>query len=250
MRLKLVFQLENNTLDIQYRKSIISWIKHALQQYDENLFQEIYNNNNKKTFTFAPILSKPKFNKKEITMQDNQFSIVFSAYNYIHGLHLYNSFLKQKFQKFSLNKNSMTLTNICMIPENKIIQSSIKVKMSSPLIVRNHNRETLKDLYYGIDKQEFEKYLKINIEEQIKAENLDTSLLQDFKIIPIQAKKIVIPLYEKMIECTVGSFELQGNIELLEYLYKAGMRCEEGHGIRLVRINIRKEEKWNNLKYY
>ena len=56
MRLKLIFQLENNKLDIQYRKSIISWIKHALQSYDENLFQEIYNNNNKKTFTFAPIL--------------------------------------------------------------------------------------------------------------------------------------------------------------------------------------------------
>lgn len=250
MRLKLIFQLENNTLDIQYRKSIISWIKHALQSYDENLFQEIYNNNNKKTFTFAPILSNPKFDKEEITMQDNQFSIVFSGYNYFACLLMYNSFLKQKFQKFSLSKNSMTLTNICMIPENKIIESSIKVKMSSPLIVRNHNRETLKDLYYGIDKQEFEKYLKINIEEQIKAENLDTSLLQNFKIIPMQAKKIVIPLYEKMIECTVGSFELQGNIELLEYLYKAGIRCKEGHGVRFIRINIRKEEKWNNLKYY
>lgn len=250
MRLKLIFQLENNTLDIQYRKSIISWIKHALQSYDENLFQEIYNNNNKKTFTFAPILSNPKFDKEKVTMQDNQFSIVFSGYNYFSCLLMYNSFLKQKFQKFSLSKNSMTLTNICMIPENKIIEGNIKVKMSSPLIVRNHNKETLKDLYYGFDKQEFEKYLKINIEEQIKAENLDTSLLQNFKITPIQAKKIVIPLYEKMIECTVGSFELQGNIKLLEYLYKAGMRYKEGYGIRFIRINIRKEEKWNNLKYY
>ena len=93
MRLKLIFQLENNTLDIQYRKSIISWIKHALQSYDENLFQEIYNNNNKKTFAFAPILSIPKFDKEKITMQDNQFSVVFSAYNYIYGLHLYLSLI-------------------------------------------------------------------------------------------------------------------------------------------------------------
>lgn len=236
MRLKLIFQLENNKLDIQYRKSIISWIKHALQSYDENLFQEIYNNNNKKTFTFAPILSNPKFDKEEITMQNNQFSIVFSGYNYFHCLLMYNSFLKQKFQKFSLIKNSMTLTNICMIPENKIIESNIKVKMSSPLIVRNHNKETLKDLYYGFDKQEFEKYLKINIEEQMKAENLDTSLLQNFKITPIQAKKIVIPLYEKMIECTIGSFELQGDIQLLDYLYKAGMGSKKAMGFGLFEL--------------
>lgn len=236
MRLKLIFQLENNKLDIQYRKSIISWIKHALQSYDENLFQEIYNNNNKKTFTFAPILSNPKFDKEEITMQDNQFSVVFSGYNYFHCLLMYNSFLKQKFQKFSLSKNSMTLTNICMIPENKIIESNIKVKLSSPLIVRNHNKETLKDLYYGFDRQEFGKYLKINIEEQIKAENLDTSLLQSFKITPIQAKKIVIPLYEKMIECTIGSFELQGDIQLLDYLYKAGMGSKKAMGFGLFEL--------------
>ena len=195
MRLKLVFRLENNTLDIQYRKSIISWIKHALQQYDENLFQEIYNNNNKKTFTFAPILSKPKFNKKEITMQDNQFSIVFSAYNYIHGLHLYNSFLKQKFQKFSLNKNSMELTSIIMLKEREINEDKIVIKMSSPIICRNHDKTTLKDMYYAYDREEFQKYIRINIEEQLIAENLNTQLLNDFEIIPIDAKKLIIPVF-------------------------------------------------------
>ncbi len=41
MRLKLVFALENNKIDIQYRKSIISWIKHSLEDYDENLYKEI-----------------------------------------------------------------------------------------------------------------------------------------------------------------------------------------------------------------
>ena len=223
MRLKLIFQLENNKLDIQYRKSIISWIKHALQSYDENLFQEIYNNNNKKTFTFAPILSNPKFDKEEITMQDNQFSIVFSAYNYIYGLHLYNSFVKQKFQKFSLNKNSMKLTSIIMLKEREINEDKIIIKMSSPIICRNHDKTTLKDMYYAYDKEEFQKYIRINIEEQLIAENLNIQLLNNFEITPINAKKIIIPVYEKMIECSLGIFELYGNTELLKYLYKAVM---------------------------
>lgn len=236
MRLKLIFQLENNILDIQYRKSIISWIKHALQAYDENLFQEIYNNNNKKTFTFAPILSNPKFDKEKVTMQDNQFSIVFSAYNYIYGLHLYNSFVKQKFQKFSLNQNSMKLTSIIMLKEKEINENEIAIKMSSPIICRNHDKTTLKDMYYAYDREEFTKYLKINIEEQLAAENLNTALLNDFEITPINAKKIILPVYEKMIECSVGIFKLHGNIELLKYLYKAGIGSKKAMGFGLFEI--------------
>lgn len=234
MRLKLFFQLENNMLDVQYRKGIISWIKHAIQEYDENLFNQIYSKNQKKTFTFAPILSKPIFDKEKIQMQDNQFSIMFSAYNYPYALHLYNSFLKQKFQKFSLYKNSMTLTSIVMIPEKTIETSSINIKMSSPIIVRNHDRDTLKDMYYAYDREEFNKYIRINIEEQLKEEKLESSLLEGFKIEPLQAKKIIIPVYEKMIECSVGTFKLSGNVKLLEYLQKAGIRCQKSNGIWIV----------------
>ena len=77
MRLKLYFELENQTISIQYRKSIISFIKHAIQEYDETLYQEIYAGNNKKTLTWAPILSKPKFEKEKIILGDTNFSIIF-----------------------------------------------------------------------------------------------------------------------------------------------------------------------------
>lgn len=236
MRLKLVFELENGKLDIQYRKGIISWIKQAIQTYDENLFQEMYHANQKKTFTFAPILSAPKFEKEEIIMQDNQFSILFSAYNYSHALHLYNSFLGQKFKKFSLFQNSMTLKQIIMIPETQITTEKIIIKMVSPLIVRNHNRETLKDMYYAYNREEFKEYLNINIEEQLQAEKLNSNILKDFTILPIHAKKIVIPVYEKMIECTIGTFQLEGNIELLDYLYKAGIGAKKAMGFGLFEI--------------
>jgi len=63
MRLKLFFKLEDNKIDVQYRKSIISWIKHSLENYDKDLYKEIYEGNRKKTFTFATILPKPQFGK-------------------------------------------------------------------------------------------------------------------------------------------------------------------------------------------
>lgn len=236
MRIKLFFELENNTISQQYRRGIISWIKNAIQKYDDNLFHEIYKDNRKKTFSWAPILSKPTFYKEEIIMQDNQFSLIFSAYEYSHALHLYNAFLKQKFQKYPLNKNTMTLKNISMISEKEIVEEEIQIKTISPIICRNHNRETLKDMYYAYDKEEFQKYIRINIGEQLEAENLNSGLLENFEIQALQAKKIVIPVYEKMIECSIGTFELKGNTKLLNYLYKAGIGAKKAMGFGLFEI--------------
>ena len=236
MRMRLYFKLEKNVIDVQYRKSIISWIKHAIQEYDEKLFEQMYNANQKKTFCFATILPHPNFQEEEVILSDNQFYIIFSAYNYSHALHLYNSFLSQKNKAFHLNQNSMTLVSMSMIPEKTINTDSIKIKMSSPLVVRNHNRETLKDMYYSYTRDEFENYLRINISEQLQFENLDFSLLDDFKITPINAKKIVIPVYEKMIECSLGEFELQGKTKLLDYLYKGGIGTKKAMGFGLFEI--------------
>lgn len=234
MRLKLYFELENKTISIQYRKSIISFIKHAIQEYDEILYQEIYAGNNKKTFAWAPILFKPKFEQEKIILEDTNFSIIFSAYNYLYALHIYNAFLNQRFKKFSLNKNSMTLKSISMIPENQITSNKIQIKMSSPLISRDHNRETLKDMYYSFERPEFEKYIKINILEQMKKEALDSSLLEGFKIQSIQGKKVIVKLYEKKIEASIGTFEIEGNAKLLDYLYRAGIGSKKAMGFRAI----------------
>ena len=91
-------------------------------------------------------------------------------------------------------------------------------------------------MYYAYNKEGFQKYIRINIEEQLQAENLDSSLLEGFEIQELQAKKIVIPVYEKMIECSLGSFELTGERELLDYLYKAGMGSKKAMGFGLFEI--------------
>lgn len=236
MRFKMYFELEKPKIDIQYRKSIISYIKHAIQEYDENLYQTIYAGNNKKTFTWAPILSNPQFQQEIIQLQDNNFSILFSAYNYLYALHLYNAFLNQKLKKFSLNRNSMTLKNIVMIPEKTIGSNKLQIKMASPIICRNHNQETLKDMYYSFERSEFEEYIKINIREQMREEKLDSSLLEGFKITAINGRKIIVKLYEKKIEASIGKFELEGNKQLLDYLYKGGMGAKKAMGFGLLEI--------------
>lgn len=239
MRLKLEFTLEKPELDIQYRKSIISFVKHSIQEYDQNLFEDLYGKGKtkKKTFTWSPILNHPKFDKDTVTLADTGFYMIFSGYNYAYTLHLYNAFLKQKNKKFHLNQNSMTLVKISLIKEKEIKTNSINIKMSSPIIVRNHNRETQKDMYYSFEKaEEFNKYIKINIEEQMKEEGLDLNLLEGFEIKPIKAKKTVVKVYEYSIECSIGTFELTGNTILLDYLYKSGIGTKKAVGFGLFDI--------------
>lgn len=227
MRLKLFFELENQILGIDYRKSIVSFIKHSLEEYNKELFLDLYGEGKtkKKSYTWAPILPKPVFQEDKVILSGTSFYIIFSVYNLSCALHLYNAFLGQKFKVFHLNKNSMALKNIVVLKEKEIRSSKILMKMSSPIVVRNHDRETLKDYYYSFEKEEgFNSFLRINILEQMKEEGLDSSLLENFSIKPINARKAVVKVYEYSIECSLGIFELTGKVELLRYLYKSGIR--------------------------
>lgn len=239
MRLKLVFELDNNILDIQYRKAILSYIKKAIQEYDEELYLQLYApySTTKKSFTFAPILPKPIFTKENIQLANPSLTIIFSIYNYAYALHLYNCFYEQKNKKFPLqNHNSMILNKLYMIKEQNVYTNNINIKLSSPLVARYHNQQTKKDTYYCFERPEFKDTLKINIWEQMKVEGLDKSLLDDFDIEPIQAKKAVITVYEKKIECSLGIFKLIGNPKLLDYLYKAGIGSKKAMGFGLFEI--------------
>lgn len=217
---------------------IISWIKKSIQEYNNALYESLYHEKDpiKKTYTFSCILPQPKFSKEEVTLSDCNFEIIFSFYDYAYALHIYNAFLEQKQNKFPLHQNSMTLVNISVLKERQIDTNTIKIKTSSPIICRNHDRSTLKDMYYSFERPEFDQYININIMEQMKKEGLDTSLLEDFQITPICAKKIVIPVYEKKIECSIGTFKLSGNVKLLNYLYRAGIGSKRAMGFGLFDI--------------
>ena len=53
-------------------------------------------------------------------------------------------------------------------------------------------------------------------------------------VLPI--KKLIIKFYEKQIECSTGIFALEGDIELLNYLYKAGMGSKHSAGFGMFQI--------------
>lgn len=236
MRFKLYFTLENPKIPIQYRKNLISFFKYSLSEYDNSYFKKFYNEKDNiiKPYTFSIFFKQPKIEKDEIIIENKKFELNISIEDYETALILYNSFNKQKFKSFSIKNNSWTLEKMEILKEKQIKSENINIKFMSPLCARN--RQNNKDYYYSFEHSEFEETVKINLREQLKISKIPTELIDNFKIKPINAKKVIIKFYEKQIECSTGIFNIQGDKELLTYLYKAGMGSKHSAGFGMFQI--------------
>lgn len=236
MRFRLSFSLENENLSVQYRKSVMSFIKKSLEEYDKDEYLRFYNEKDNiiKPFTFAVFLKDSKFLGDIIKVNSKTMEVSFSTNDYGVGIVLYNSFNHQKNKKFHLDNNSMTLNNIVLLPEKKIEDSEIVVKFLSPLVVRNRNDR--KDYYYSYLHDEFLDTLKLNIKRQLEISDLSLDMAGNLNIEAIDAKKVIVKFYEKKIETSTGVFKLKGDVELLEYLYKAGIGSKHSAGFGMFEI--------------
>lgn len=236
MRFKLYFKLEKEEIPVQYRKTIISYFKHSLEENDSKYYQKYYNEKEPiiKEYAFSAYYKQQKIEKDKIILEDKKFELNITTSDYETGIILYNSFNKQKNKKYPLNSNSMTLENITMTKEKEITTDKITIKFQAPLCVRS--RENNKDYYYSYENEKFEEILKINIKEQLKISDIQTETVDTFTIKPIKAKKVLIKFYEKCIECSTGTFEITGNKELLKYLYQTGMGSKHSAGFGMFQI--------------
>lgn len=236
MRYKLYFNLENENMSIQYRKSILSFIKKSLQEYDEEQYKKFYNERDNiiKPFTFAVFFKNSKFNGDTIIVDSKTMELNISAEDYNTGIVLYNAFNHQRNKKFSLNNNSMTLKNIILLPEKQINTEEIIIKFLSPLVVRS--REDNKDYYYSYSNSEFLNTLKVNVKMQLQISDLSETLVETLNIDSIDAKKTVVKFYEKQIETSIGTFKLSGDIKLLNYLYKSGIGSKHSAGFGMFEV--------------
>lgn len=238
MRFKFLFTLANEKFPIQYRKSIMSFIKMALQGHDEETLNNLYHEKDPimKPYTFAVFFKNPKFEGDTILLEDKKIELNFSIQDYNIAINIYNSFNHQLHRAFPLAQNSMTLQKISIIPEKQIKTDEIIVKFMSPLVVREHNNETKKDYYYSFQHEKFEEMLKINIKEEIKNTDIPEKLVETFSIEAVNARKTVIKFYEKQIEASLGIYKLKGTPELLDYLYKAGIGSKRSSGFGMFTI--------------
>ncbi len=236
MRYKLFFELENKDMSIQYRKSILSFFKKSLSEYDNEIYEKLYHAKDPiiKPYTFSVFFKDSEFKENRIIVNSKQMELNISIADYEIAVILYNAFNHQRNKIFHLEHNSMTLKNIVLIQEKQINTEEITIKFMSPLIVRQ--RENEKDYYFSVEGEKFLEILKVNIKEQLKLTNYSKDIVDSIKLEKVNGRKTVVKFYEKQMEGSIGTFKLFGNKELLNFLYRAGIGSRRSSGFGMFEI--------------
>ena len=225
MRFYLTFELEKSSLPKDYRRIILSYIKKSLTEIlDGRYYSQYFKDNIQKDFCFSLKLPKAKFTKDEIILEDNSIKVLFTSDDRQKtGLLLQQAFMKQKNKKFLItNQNSITLKQIHQQREQKIKSSKVIFKTYG-LCIRDHNKETNKDNHYVYSDEKFNEQLKVVLKNQISQTGFSKDIVDSIKFSPINCKKVLVKHYDTYVDTTVGSFLLEGNPLLLQYLYDVGM---------------------------
>lgn len=237
MKIDLEFSLKNNIIPMEYHSFIVSFFKKALETYDENMYRELYQDGNTtlKTFTFAVYFDSPQFLKEKIILGANKLSIHITDYDIQNGLLFGNALRNMEKITFPLPNNEMKLIRMNTERLDFLTENNIIIQMSSPLIVRNHNKETNKDYYYTYQDAEFKNTLETNIKSMSEKLNYAISL-DGFDIVPLKNKKTVVKLYHHSMNASLGIFQIKGNSQLLDFLWKAGIGSHRSSGFGSFKI--------------
>jgi len=239
MRLKLRFNLKTNILPQSYRRSIMSFLKNAIADYNDEKFNELYDPNECKSKSFAFAVALPpgtRFEKDQIRLGDPSITLCFSTFDMADFILFYNAFLNQKKKPFDLPlENNMTLQSIEMVNVQPVFKSAIEIKMMSPLVLRKHDRETKKDTYVTYQNDEFND-LFIEITKSTLEKAGMAIDLQNVKIKPVNPKKTVISEFGIKFQVSIGTYILEGPPELLTFLQSAGIGNRRNAGCGLFQI--------------
>ena len=234
---KILFRLEKNFLPREMDRLMISFLKSATQQYSQDFYDALYDKSKSiiKSYVFSYYLPGARFCENKIELNKNEFTLFFSDADQIELLKFFNSFQKMRYRLYPMDGNSMQLVSIYMQKINEIQDNEIVIKFQSPLIVRSHNSMDNTDIYYTHEMAGFAETAKDNVRFFVKKLGIPVSV-DDFSIEVIKGKKVVVPVFGRNVDASLGLFKLKGSCQLLNILLLAGAgaRRSEGHGKFLV----------------
>ncbi|MFT8423952.1 MAG: CRISPR-associated endoribonuclease Cas6 [Liquorilactobacillus sp.] len=239
LSIELVFNSGNKhtTIAMDYDPAILSLIKLGLSNVNLQLFEELYNKNTPKNFTFSLFFKENvSFKKEYIELGQSQKCILnFSINDGLKATHFYNSFiwLQQQSNLHFDGENVVEFGRIELVEEPIITTNEVCFKALSPIVVRQNQKIFLS---YKEDNAElFNEILRINMKSRLRGQ-YSTEILQmvdKLEFEPVRVKKVVSRNFGLFVESTKGSFVLKGNPVLLNLINKIGLgvKCGSGFGM-------------------
>lgn len=241
MRLELSFSLRKSQIPADNKKIWVSFLKHALSQAGGGRFyDQFFSGTPSKDYTFSIVLPAPRFQGETVLLEKNSLKMLFSADDRKRtGLIFYQAFIAQKNREFLLpDGNAMTLEKITQLPERLITDSKVifKTVAGGGLVIRQHNQEKNKDWFFSYEDEGFSEQMKEVLGYQAKEAGFSEQDGRNIKFTPIKCKKVLVKQYGIYVDATCGTFLLEGNPELLQYFYQAGLGSKHSMGYGMLDV--------------
>lgn len=236
MRFELEFILKDEYFPRDYHKTVISFIKKSLQEYESGKhFNKYYNSqlseNNMKKFSWSVNLISPKFEKNHIKVEGKKIIVTFVDPDRLSSFIMFSAFSKQTGKPFKVSKdNEMTLEKVAVGRNREVTGNIVHFKTYSPIALRMHCRESNKDKYITVEDEGFISELKNSLQKEFPE---FSSEIKRIKVDLSGMKKQVVPLFGQMIDVSIGDFLVEGDKNLLKKLYEnsIGSRKSAGFGV-------------------
>lgn len=229
MRFHFTCELENNTLNIDYRRKIVSYLKSCIEKSNKDFFEELYDKgkNANKEFTMSVyFVPETIIGKDNICINSKKIIINLSTPDAYTGIQIYNALSAQKFIWHRLSKdNSLRVVKITNEKEKIITQGKAVFNTLSPIVIRDHDKETGKDWFCTFEDDNAAEILKRNLKTELEGK-FSRDISHDIKMLKIdfiKMSKVIIKLYEWKVPCSLGTFSIEGEQYLLQYLYQRGL---------------------------
>lgn len=236
MRFKINLEISPSTertiIPIKYQSLFLSLLKRGLQNSAPEIYKELYETNKEKLFSQAIIFRGANFEKEKIVLQTPQVSYLFSTPRAELAMAVYNAFvyLKEQGSIHFYKDLNIAVKSISMIYQDTITEKQVLFQAVSPILAREHNRETRKDWFLHFEDAGYESVLKQNLINRLvpsmgQGVSFDIAKLS---IRPVAMKKTVTKAYEKYYQGAIGKIELIGEPYLLNTIRDAGLGSKTG----------------------
>ncbi len=229
MRFHFICELENNLLPIDYRRKIVSYLKSCIEKSNKDFFEEIYGKgkNANKEFTMSVyFVPETIIGKDNICVNSKKIIINLSTPDVYTGIQIYNALSSHKFIWYRLsNDNSLRVIKITNEKEKIITQGKAVFNTLSPIVIRDHDKETGKDWFYSFEDENAAEILKRNLKTELEGKfSRDISYdIKMLKIDLIKMSKVIVKSYGLKIPASLGVLSIEGEQYLLQYLYQRGL---------------------------
>lgn len=233
MRITLDYEISPEVIPKNYGRGFISLIKKLIENTDELLFNDFYNQHKLKPFTFGTYFPNLQGNHKDKLKVGELVKVNFSTSSIQLATNIYNGFVKTPEHFWQNNGSSISFKPLkaFLNREIKLAKNEYVFKTLSPFLISNKGNSN-EFLLPG--EEGFMEGLQFSLNECAK-EFLGVNENIEFEFEPVNMKRHVIYHYKKM-PTNKGLFRMKAEPEILQMIYDIGIGVHRSQGFGLLEV--------------